>query len=303
MFMLCSFLGAWQVTKKADHWGGHSGRAKGVLLVAVSAVFFSTAGLFSKGIAADAWSIIFWRGVFAVAGAVVWLLVTGRIRDEASRFGGPSLALAVIYAAGTAAFIPAFKLTSVANVALIWSAAPILAGALGWWIFGQRMTFGFMLACASVLAGTAIIVRGSFGGSGLSGDLLALWMTLMMVLIMIIYRRWPGTPVTLPTVAASLLLLPFGWGLGDPASASTGQIAMMALFGLTFVVASVTLAAGSTWLAPGETALVSVSETPWAILLAGLVLAEWPSPQTVLGGTIILVAVLWYQLTALRRGA
>jgi len=291
------------MTEESPRWGGRGGTARGVLLVAVSAAFFSTAGLFSKGIAADAWSIIFWRGVFAVAGAVAWLLVTGRIRDEAARFGGPSVALAVIYAAGTAAFIPALKLTSVANVALIWSAAPILAGALGWWIFGQRMTVGFMLACASVLAGTAIIVRGSFGGSGLSGDLLALWMTLMMVLIMIIYRRWPGTPVTLATVAASLLLLPFGWGLGDPASASAWQIAMMALFGLTFVVASVTLAGGSTWLAPGETALVSVSETPWAILLAGLVLAEWPSPQTALGGTVIMAAVLWYQVTALRRGA
>ena len=128
-------------------------------------------------------------------------------------------------------------------------------------------------------------------------------MTLMMVLIMTIYRRWPETPVTLPTVAASLLLLPLGWGLGDPAAASAGQIALMALFGLTFVVASVTLAGGSTHLAPGEAALVSVSETPWAILLAGLVLAEWPSTQTALGGAVIMAAVLWYQVTALRRGA
>ena len=291
------------MTEEARFRGGRGGRAKGLWLVAVSALFFSTAGLFSKGIAADAWSIIFWRGVFAVAGAVLWLAVTGRLRGEAARFGRPSLVLAVIYAAGTAAFIPAFKLTSVANVALIWSAAPVLAGALGWWIFGQRMAAGFMLACACVLAGTAIIVWGSFGGAHLGGDLLALWMTLMMVLIMIIYRRWPDTPVTLPTVAASLLLLPVGWTLGDPAAASVWQIALMALFGLTFVVASVTLAGGSTWLAPGETALVSVSETPWAILLAGLVLAEWPSPQTVIGGAVIMAAVLWYQVTALRRGA
>ena len=272
------------MTEEARFRGGRGGRAKGLWLVAVSALFFSTAGLFSKGIAADAWSIIFWRGVFAAAGAVLWLVVTGRLRGEA-------------------AFIPAFKLTSVANVALIWSAAPVLAGALGWWIFGQRMAAGFMLACACVLAGTAIIVWGSFGGAHLGGDLLALWMTLMMVLIMIIYRRWPDTPVTLPTVAASLLLLPVGWTLGDPAAASVWQIALMALFGLTFVVASVTLAGGSTWLAPGETALVSVSETPWAILLAGLVLAEWPSPQTVIGGAVIMAAVLWYQVTALRRGA
>ena len=126
------------MTEESSRWGGRGDTAKGVLLVAMSAAVFSTAGLFSKGIAADAWSIIFWRGIFAVAGAVLWLLVTGRMRDEAARFGGPSAALAVIYAAGTAAFIPAFKLTSVANVALIWATAPVLAGALGWWIFGQR---------------------------------------------------------------------------------------------------------------------------------------------------------------------
>ena len=75
----------------------------------------------------------------------------------------------------------------------------------------------------------------------------------------------------------------------------------LAIWGI--VVASVTLAGGSACLAPGETALVSVSETPWAILLVGLVLAEWPSTQTAIGGTVIMAAVLWYQVTALRRGA
>ena len=77
----------------------------------------------------------------------------------------------------------------------------------------------------------------------------------------------------------------------------------MALFGVTLVIASITLAQGSKFLTPGETALLSVSETPWAILLAILFLAEWPSMQTVIGGTIILSAVLWYQVMALRRSA
>ena len=291
------------MAEESTRWGGRGGTAKGVLLVAVSAFFASTAGLFSKGIAADAWSIIFWRGVFVILSSLLWLAMTGRLRNEARRFGGSALAVAVLYAAATGAFIPAFKLTSVANVVLIWAAAPVLAGALGWWIFGQRMTAGFMLACASVLAGTAVIVWGSLGGSRLSGDLLALWMTLMMVLIVTIYRRFPETPAALPIVGASLLLLPVCWVLGDPASASAGQIALTALFGLTYVVASITLAGGSACLAPGETALVSVSETPWAILLVGLVLAEWPSTQTAIGGTVIMAAVLWYQVTALRRGA
>ncbi len=37
----------------------------GVLLMLISALVFSTAGIFTKGVAADAWSVIFWRGLFA----------------------------------------------------------------------------------------------------------------------------------------------------------------------------------------------------------------------------------------------
>ena len=282
-------------------------RILGIWLLIISALFFSTAGVFSKGVSADAWTIIFWRGIFAAISALLYLLVIGRLRDEVRDFkmpaiALPAIALSVIYASGTAAFIPAFKLTSIANVALIWAAAPVLAGALSWWLFGQRVSLGFVLACMVVVGGTFVIVFGSFGGAGLVGDLLALWMTLMMVLIMMIYRRFPDTPATLPTVAASLLLMPMSLYFSEPLAAAPGEIGLMALFGITFVIASITLAQGSKFLLPGETALLSVSESPWAILLAILFLAEWPSMQTVIGGAIIMAAVLWYQVTALRRG-
>ena len=275
-------------------------RVFGIWLVVISAMFFSTAGVFSKGVAADAWTIIFWRGVFASIGALLYLLVVGRLQVEIRDFKFPSLALTAIYASSTTTFILAFKLTSIANVALIWATAPVLAGLFAWWLFGQRVRYGFAMACAAVLGGTLVIVYGSFGGSGLVGDLLALWMTMMMVLIMMIYRRFPDTPSTLPTVAASILLLPISLYFSEPLAAAPAEIALMALFGVTFVIASITLAQGSKFVSPGETALLSISESPWAILLAMLLLAEFPSMQTVIGGAIIMAAVLWYQVTALR---
>lgn len=278
-------------------------RVLGIWLVIISAIFYSTAGVFTKGVSADAWTIIFWRGIFASICALLYLLVIGRLRDEVRGFKASSIAISVIYASGTAAFIPAFKMTSIANVALIWSAVPVFAGALSWWVFGQRVSFGFVLACMAVLGGTFIIVHGSVGGSGLMGDLLALWMTLMMALTMMIYRRFPKTPITLPTVGACVLLLPVCLSLTDPFAVAPGEILLAALFGVTFIIASITLAQGSKFVSPGETALLSVSESPWAIILAILFLAQWPSIQTVIGGTIILSTVLWYQLTTLRRGA
>ena len=51
----------------------------------------------------------------------------GTLRQEFLEMGRPGLAVGVIGAAGTAALIPAFKLTDVANVALIYASAPFLA--------------------------------------------------------------------------------------------------------------------------------------------------------------------------------
>lgn len=46
--------------------------AYGVVLVIAAAVAYSTAGLFTKGVAAGAWAAIFWRGVLAVGFSVAW---------------------------------------------------------------------------------------------------------------------------------------------------------------------------------------------------------------------------------------
>ena len=39
----------------------------GILLLVGAAVTYSTAGVFTKGVVAGAWAVIFWRGLFAAA--------------------------------------------------------------------------------------------------------------------------------------------------------------------------------------------------------------------------------------------
>ena len=53
---------------------GHERHWQGILMVMVSSVAFSTAGFFTRLIAADTWTMLFWRGIFAglfIAGVVV----------------------------------------------------------------------------------------------------------------------------------------------------------------------------------------------------------------------------------------
>lgn len=84
----------------------------------VSALVCSAAGIFTKGLHAEVWDIIFWRGLFAAmfTAYTVW---RGRFRMHFIGMGRSGWPAAVVGASSTAASIPAFKLTSIANVSLI----------------------------------------------------------------------------------------------------------------------------------------------------------------------------------------
>ncbi len=273
-------------------------RKAGIVLVVASALVFSSAGVFTKGVGTEAWGVIFWRGIAAAAFTITYLALRGQLVAEVRTFKGPATLVAVVGALGTAAFIAAFKLSSVANVALIYGAAPFVAAVLSWVSIRERPTRKVMAASLAGFGGVLLIFGGSWGGVSLLGDLLALWMTLMMAGVMVIYRRWPNTTAALPAAASSLLLLPPALILGAPFEAPISEMPVLILFGLVFAVASVTLSEGARRLPAAETALLSTLEMPFAPLLALLILSEAPATQTLWGGAIILAAVVWSQRRA-----
>ena len=279
----------------------NSDRFVGVLLILVSAAVFSSAGLFVKGVEADAWSIIFWRGLSAAIFTSIFVCWRGKLRYEFGKMGYSGLAAAVVGASGTIAFIPSFKFTSIANVSLIYAAAPFVAAVIAWLWMKERPSKPVMIASFAALGGVLLIVSGSLGVVNLKGDMLALWMTIAMAGYLCIYRRYPDTPAAGPAVLMSLLLVPIGMFFGEPLNAEIDEIVIMCLFGLVFSVASVTLAEGARRLPAAETALLSALETPLAPVWAFLFFTEVPAFLTLLGGSVIFVAVLYSQRVAKRK--
>lgn len=272
--------------------GIRSDYAIGVALLVGSAITFSSAGLFTKGVVAAAWAVIFWRGVFAAAFTTAWIAHRGSLRHDFLQMGAAGWAVGVIGAFGTAAFIPAFKLTSIANVSLIYAVAPLIAALLAWGFIGERITLRTLIGSICALAGVGIIVSGSLGTLSLQGDGLALVMTAAMATIMVIYRKWPSTPSGGPSVLQSVFLVPPSLIFGTPFETTIPETVILAAFGLLFAIASVTLAEGAKRVPSGQTALLSALETPLAPILAFLVLSEIPSLATVIGGAVVLLAVL-----------
>ncbi len=269
--------------------------ALGILLVCISSLVFSTAGIFTKGVAADAWSVIFWRGASAALLSLGFVSLCGNLRAELRRFGLPAVMATLLGASGTAAFIPAFKLTSVANVALIWATAPFVAALLAWLAIGERPSRRVAIASLLAMLGVGITVQGSFGTGNLLGDALAGWMTLMMACVIVIYRVWPDTPTVLPAALSSVVLLPPAWIFSNPGHVATSEIWILIAFGLVFAVASITLSEGARRIPAAQTALLGALETPLAPLWAFFILSEQPVQQAIIGGTIVMAAVVWSQ--------
>lgn len=280
-------------------------RQTGIVLVSASAIAWSTTGLFTRAIALDGATMLVWRGIFGALGlslALIGLHGAGALRGYA-QLGRAGWLYAAVSAAGMLCFISALRLTSVAHVAIIYAVAPFLAAGLGWVLLREAPSRAALLASALALIGALIMV--GFGREGgLIGDLLALGMTTAMALMMVISRRTPGIP-TLPAAAVSALLsaavaLPFSQGLGVPLE----MMPLLVAFGLVNSALGLALfLLGSARIAPVETALIGALDAPLAPIWVWLIFAETPSSATLIGASIVLVAVIGHIWASNRRPA
>jgi drug/metabolite transporter (DMT)-like permease len=268
----------------------------GLILVAVSTLAWSTAGLFTRAITEDLMTVIVWRGAFGCTGLIAVLLF---LQGPAGLRGFLQLRRAGwIYAAlsgvGMLCYITSLRMTSIAHVAIIYAVVPFLTAGLAWAMLHERPSRDSVIASAAAFLGAVIMVGLSSDGN-LLGDVLALVMTLGMALMVVIARKHPEIPTLPAGITAALisvgLCLPFGVNLAP----DMDQIALMAGFGLVNSTIGFSLfLLGSTMIKPIQTALIGALEAPIAPLWVWMMFGETPGPATLVGATVILTAVIWH---------
>ena len=272
-------------------WQNLSTHRKGLVFVGLSALLFSTPGLFTRGVSASGWDVIFWRALFSVMFTTAYLTWRGTLKSQISNLGIVGWANALVWASGTIAFLQAYKLTSIANVSLVYGSAPILTAFLAWMWFRERPRNIVLAASMLAFAGVVVIGAGSLGTMHLGGDLLALWMSCTVAIGLSVFRKFPQTPAAGTALMSSVLVIPPALIWGQPFATSYSEIAILALFGLVFSIAAILLSEGSKLLPSSEAALVSNLEVPVQPILAWIILNELPARATFIGGALILIAI------------
>lgn len=267
----------------------------GTVVVLLSAFAFSTAGLFTRLVETDVWTMLFWRGLFGgllIAAYVVWRDGAGTMA-AIRRIGRPGLVAASCSTAATICFINALRETSVADVLVINATAPFITAAMAWAWTGARERRSTLLASGVALLGVVVMVVPTLGSGRLLGNLLAFAMTVLISGMMVVMRHHRDVDM-LPAASLSAFLCALVvWPWASPLAVTATDFGWLVLFGTTqFGLGQLLLTIGLRSVSATRSALIGALETPLAPAIVWVVLGEVPAVMTGVGGAIVLAAVV-----------
>jgi drug/metabolite transporter (DMT)-like permease len=258
-------------------------------------VAYSSAGFFTRLIEVDAWTLLFWRGLFggSFLATVVIVQQRGHLWRSIRAMGWEGAVVAVCSAVATVCFLNAMRLTAVADVMVIDAAIPFITAALAWLILGERESAWTLGATVAAFAGMAVMAGPAIVHGHVAGDALAFAMATLMALVIVLIRRKKGVNMV-PAVCGSaflcaLIVAPFA----SPLQVDAGSFGLLALFGVSqFGLGLLLLAFGTPLVSATRGALLGVLQTPLGTLWVWLAFAEQPAILTLVGGAIVLLAVV-----------
>jgi drug/metabolite transporter (DMT)-like permease len=272
-----------------------SATRRGAALVACAAVCWSSGGLITRTVTTGPWTTSLWRSLFASVflALVLWLTSGPRFFAAWRQAGAPVVLAAACMALSSTCFIFSLAYTSVANTLILMSTGPYVAGLLGWLLLGERVPFRTWLTMSVTLAGAVIMVSDSYARGALLGDVLAIVMAASFATATVLVRRHPeiqmGGTAVLATALTFLIALP----LAEPLQTAPRDLALLAFFGVgQFAAGFLLFMAGARLIPAAQTSLLGMLETVLGPLWVWLVLSERPGTASMVGGAVILGALL-----------
>ena len=257
-------------------------RLVGALYVAVSATAFGAMAIFARNAyasGADVTAVLFLR--FLIAGAVMGCaMLLFRRRWPRGRNLAVLVGMGGIgYVGQSFCFFSALNYASAGLVALLLYLHPFMVTLISAALFGLRLTALRLGAVIAALLGTALTIGSDISGEPL-GILLGVGAAVLYSIYILVGSRVLGEED--PFAAACVVML--------AAAASFGAIVMIAL--LCSVAGIVCFFAGMRRLGPSDAATLSTLEPVVTFVLAGIFLGEPVLANQIVGGAVILTAVV-----------
>ena len=277
----------------------------GVGITLIIAFVWSFSGLIFRQIqAAEPWEIIFYRSLGVALGVTLVMVIRYRraVGRAFLKMGTPGLAAALCLSTASVCFLQALHFTTIANISFLVAAHPFFAAALAWLLLKERVTLRTWIAAALALLGVLLMVLEGIAIGGGLGNILGLGAAILSAGYAVALRFGRRIDMTPAVALSGVLALVFSAPLVVDFRISWHDLGLCLLQGMVISAICNSLFAYAARSVPAaEVTLFTLLETVLAPLWVWLVISETPSVLTLIGGAIILIAILGHAYSAIRR--
>jgi len=272
----------------------------GPLLIFMGALSLSFGGLIVKKFEGSTeWQILFWRSLFFTLTVLAFLIITYKKKTLNSFYksGLPGFFGGIILSFGFCGYVYAMSNTSVANTNFIISLQILFLAIFGYLFLKEKISTITLVSIVLAIAGVILMVGNDMKPGNLSGNLAAFTMPITFAVLIMIVRKFPTVDMVPAQFVAGISSCLIGLSvciyyshslMVSPNDIFLGFLAGFFQVGFGFIF--ITIGARNT--PSAMVGVIMLSESVLGPIWAFLFASERPSSFTLIGGGIILFAVL-----------
>ncbi len=283
----------------------HSRYALGVGLVLMAGICLSFGGLILRHVeAANGWQILFYRSIAAAIAVFGFLVIRyrGRIVKPFTNIGRDGLVVAASLFVGAQGYVFALQHAPVADVMFILAASPVLMALAGWVFLRERVPASTWLAIGAGLVGMVVMFGQQASSGALLGKTLAFVIMVPFVFMVIALRRSKAKDLVPATCLGTAAVIPFTALVAGDLTISTHDLGLAVLLGTAqFGAGFLLMTLGSRYVPAAQVSLFMLTEPILAPVWVWMFVSEEPSIATLLGGALILGAVVAQSVIGIQK--
>ena len=273
-------------------------KRKGLLLVLLGAIAFSLGGVFIKFIPWNPIAINGGRCIFSSMVIAAYLYFSG----HKVKINKTVLLGSLCVGSMMLCYVASIKLTSAANAIVLEYTAPIFVIILEAFIFHREIRKIDIIICQLVFLGIGIVMIDGLGKGHVAGDLIALASGVFYALTIMLNEFENGdslSSVLLGHILMAIIGIPF---IFEETDFSASTLLLVAALGIFQAGAGYTLlSVGLKYADPISASLIASIEPVLNPVLVSLFYHEHMGINTIIGGLIVIVSIVVYNVITLKK--
>ena len=281
-----------------------SDQKKGSLMAFVAVMFITPDSLFIRLSNVETWSLVFYRGIIPFVLVFIGMLLIYRLKffDLLKSNGYYGFAYVLTFSVTNIAFVVSIQNTNVANTLIMIATAPMLSAILGSFFLKENPDKKTWVAIFITFFAALYIFYDSIKLGNFFGDILGFVAAMGLAVGAVIIRSAKKLNLVPSAVVGKLIIGLFAMLFVKDYSLNNNDIYIVPLMCVMCVaIPFVLVTIAPRFITAAEVNLFFLLETIIGPIWVWLIIKEQPTPETIVGGAIIVLTIATHSFLKLKK--